>query len=724
MRAPRIATLMILLSSLFMLSIAAADVPMGWRWTLDRPFGDTAVKASSEDAGQWPASKAVDGITAEPEGIWQTERNNPDSAWLELHLDAPAMVRGVRICHQHNDGYYRSIDYSIACRAENEWKTMAEIEGNKTAGWREHRFEPVETDAIRIEITKSEHGFRMGFNEVEIIYAAEPTVGGKARVRMSEPYRCGPVPEMGMFMFDVETPEGARVEFATRTAPDAGGKPGAWSEWSAPITESPSRITSPVGEWLQCRARLFDSQAGRVVVDSVTLGWPECVNRLDIGQLVPQTNTDIGLAAHFRAPMDTRSMLRGEITLPGGARQTLDGGTWNASGQAFRFEPVSLGLNEGLAGLALGGARTAEGYPMLGYEMNLVVGDKPLLERVRGIAEWMIKNPQEAIFVEGYNQRTILALYEITGEQRYLDHVRKWVSWLLEYQKPEGYWPTGYGDVYFADTGSALGLFVNYYKFATPEERERIDTAFQRYVDLLLVRGDSTGKPFVHEDGSLGVGFDADKEGNVEGDLNKPYTISTALTGAEIFGALYYMQGNERYKEIAINACDWLLDTMVESGQIPYIIEDWNPDGKNQEWVWERWPYDTSAYAGEGFLSAWIYIDDPEFRKELGERVKPHIEWVLRTQNPDGSWATKGSGDQLRSHGIVNMLLWYYRDVDPDPRVLSAVQRWYLLVLDEDRSAYLKIPGDGIATSLGGRALVDIIRPGVDCYRWKDAKTE
>jgi hypothetical protein len=278
--------------------------------------------------------------------------------------------------------------------------------------------------------------------------------------------------------------------------------------------------------------------------------------------------------------------------------------------------------------------------------------------------------------------------------------------------------------VYFADTGSALGLFVNYYKFATPEERERIDTAFQRYVNLLLVRGDSTGRPFVHEDGSLGVGFDADKEGNVEGDLNKPYTISTALTGAEIFGALYYMQGNERYKEIAVNACDWLLDTMVESGQIPYIIEDWNPDGKNQEWVWERWPYDTSAYAGEGFLSAWIYIDDPEFRKELGERVKPHIEWVLRTQNADGSWATKGSGDQLRSHGIVNMLLWYYRDVDPDPRVLSAVQRWYLLVLDEDRSAYLKIPGDGIATSLGGRALVDIIRPGVDCYRWKDAKTE
>ncbi|MEA3365406.1 MAG: hypothetical protein U9Q79_07175, partial [Candidatus Hydrogenedentes bacterium] len=546
----------------------------------------------------------------------------------------------------------------------------------------------------------------------------------KGRVRVSEPYHCGPVSEMGMFSFDIETPEGARVEFATRTAPNDGGNPGSWSEWSAPITKSPARITSPPGEWVQCRAKLFDSPAGRVLVDSVTLGWPECVERMDLDVLVPQPNTTIGVVAQFAKPMDKQSTLQGEIALPGSAPEALGGGTWEPTGQTFRFESLPLGPNQGLGSLALGGARTADGYPMLGYEMNLVVGDEVLLQRVRNIAEWMMKNPNNAIFVEGYNQRTILALYEITGEQRYLDHVRKWVAWLLEYQKPEGYWPTGYGDVYFADTGSALGLFINYYKFATPEERERIDTAFQRYVDLLLVRGDSTGKPFVHENGSLGVGFDADKEGNIEGDLNKPYTISTALTGAEIFGALYYMQGDERYKKVAINACDWLLDTMAPSGQIPYYIEDWNPDGKSQEWVWERWPYDTSAYAGEGFLSAWTYIDDPEFRKELGERIKPHIEWVLRTQNADGSWAKKGSGDQKRSHGIVNMLLWYYRDVDPDPRVLSAVQRWYLLVLDEERSAYLKIPGDGIATSLGGRALVDIIRPRVDCYRWKDAKTE
>jgi len=218
-------------------------------------------------------------------------------------------------------------------------------------------------------------------------------------------------------------------------------------------------------------------------------------------------------------------------------------------------------------------------------------------------------------------------------------------------------------------------------------------------------------------------------DGKAQGDLNKPYTISTALTGAEIFAAWHYMKGDERYKQMAVKACDWLLDTMVgdkpphpmaQPGQIPYIIDDWNRGRKNQRYLWKKWPYDTSAYAGEGFIAAWIYIDDKVFREDLGRRVRPHIEWLLRTQNADGSWAKKSSGDQFRSHGVVNLLLWYYEKIERDQRIADALRRYVMLLLDKERSAYLRIPGNGIATSLGGRALVEIIRPGVDCYRWKD----
>jgi hypothetical protein len=100
-------------------------------------------------------------------------------------------------------------------------------------------------------------------------------------------------------------------------------------------------------------------------------------------------------------------------------------------------------------------------------EPSLVKDTKPLLERLKGIAKITMagefkggKEYKTSIFVEGYNERAILALYEITGEKFYLDHVRKWVGKLLDLQKPEGYWGTGYGDVYFADTGSALGLLM------------------------------------------------------------------------------------------------------------------------------------------------------------------------------------------------------------------------------------------------------------------------
>jgi hypothetical protein len=697
---------------------ACADVPRGWSTTLKRPYQDISVTASSEQGDRWPASKAIDGDTSEPEGIWQTLRDNPETAWLELQLVEPRTVKGVRIFHQKNAGYYRSIDYTIACWADGAWATVTTVEGNKETEWREHLFDPMRTGKMRITITKSEHGFRMGLNEVELVLEPEaPT--GQPRERLTEPISCGTVAELGQIAYSLTSPPGTSVDIRTRTAPDVNGAPGAWSDWSAPYTAGPSRITSPNGAWIQCRAVFHDTDGARAEVQGLTLGWPHCVERIELDELVPRPGEPVELAVHFREKMDRDSSVQAELTLAGQETRALADGAWDEPGLEWRFEPLAFN-EEGLGELVIGGACTANGSLMHGESTAIAVGEKPLLDRLVAIGEWMMENPHDAIFIEGYNERTLLGLFEITGEQRYLDHVRTWAQWLLKYQKPEGYWPTGYGDVYFADTGSALGLLINFYKFATDEEKKGIDLALQRYADLLLVRGDSQGRPFVHEDGSLGVGYKADKDGNVEADLNKQYTISTALTGAEIFGAMYYMTGNEQYKQIAMKACDWLLDTMVESGQIPYYIDDWNPDGKDEYWVWERWPYDTSAYAGEGFLAAWIYVDDPEFRERLGRRVKPHIEWVLRTQNDDGSWARKGSGDQLRSHGIINMLLWYNEHISADPRVVSAVQRWYLLVLDEEKSAYLRVPGDGIATSLTGRALLEIVRPGVDCYRWKD----
>ncbi|MEA3399719.1 MAG: discoidin domain-containing protein [Armatimonadota bacterium] len=705
----------------------SSEVSNGWRWATPFPFRGLTAVASSEQADHWPAAKAIDGDTSEPEGIWQTLRDSPESAWLEVQLDRPRRVAGVGIYHQDNPRYYRSVDYAIACWSEGEWQTVVEVEDNAQAGWRQHTFPPVETDAVRITITESEYGFRMGLNEVSLLLL--PEAAGAPTIHLSPVHRCDRVADMGVITWDAVVPEGASVELQTRTAPDEGGRPGRWSQWSPPYGRSGERITSPVGEWVQYRAIYRSSDAGEPTLRHVTLGSPRCVERLEVDAIVPTPGEPIEVGVRFGHGMDAASSVVGEIILPGGKPVILGGGRWSDRGRVWQFDPVTLGPDQGLATVPLAGARRLNGVLMLAEERPLIIGTEPILQRLRGIAEWIIENEQPAIFVEGYNERTLLALHEITGERRYLQHVRTWAGKLLDAQKPAGYWGTGYGDVYFADTGSALGLLINFYKFATPQERARIHTALERYLHLLLVEGDSTGKPFVHEDGSVGVGYHTDDQGNITKDLNKPYTIATALTGAEIFAAWYYMKGNERHKQIAIRACDWLLDTMVgpvppdplaEPGQIPYCIEDWNPGGRDRAWVWTRWPYDTSAYVGEGLIAAWTYIDDEQFRRRLVQRVRPHIQWLVRTQNADGSWAEKSSGDQLRSHGVVNLLLWYYHNVDPDPRIANAIRRYYALLVDEERGRYLQVPGNGIATCLAGRALVEIARPGVDCYRWRD----
>jgi heterodisulfide reductase subunit A-like polyferredoxin len=80
--------------------------------------------------------------------------------------------------------------------------------------------------------------------------------------------------------------------------------------------------------------------------------------------------------------------------------------------------------------------------------------------------------------------------------------------------------------------------------------------------------------------------------------------------------------------------------------------------------------------------------------------------------------------------GIVDYLIWYYEQVDRDPRVAGAVQRWDAYVLNpENAKAYGLLnagadPGPkdinncfNTATALTGRALADILSPGVDA-RW------
>ena len=111
------------------------------------------------------------------------------------------------------------------------------------------------------------------------------------------------------------------------------------------------------------------------------------------------------------------------------------------------------------------------------------------------------------------------------------------------------------------------------------------------------------------------------------------------------------------------------------------------------------------------------------------KRLDDAVAFVLKTQNADGTWAPPSNWDQKRSPGIINFLVWYYQHVEPDPRIPRATQKFEAFILDPENGRKFGMVNVGAAadpkdrsavnafdcvTGLTGRALADILQPGVD----------
>jgi hypothetical protein len=173
---------------------------------------------------------------------------------------------------------------------------------------------------------------------------------------------------------------------------------------------------------------------------------------------------------------------------------------------------------------------------------------------------------------------------------------------------------------------------------------------------------------------------------------------------------------------------------MREDGVIPYVLAGQGADikkkgdAKNDYNLWQKNIYQASTYVGEGILSFDLYCNNPAWRKEIRAAIKPQIEFLLRSQNPDGTWAQADSGDQKRTPGIANFLIWYYDKVQKDPRILQAVQKFDRVLADPQKAKDFGMLSAGnpdigggprhlrndVLTSLAGRALADILSPGID----------
>jgi hypothetical protein len=329
------------------------------------------------------------------------------------------------------------------------------------------------------------------------------------------------------------------------------------------------------------------------------------------------------------------------------------------------------------------------------------------------------------VFIGGYAMRTLAAGSVLLEEPRYLSTAVAWAESLLAWQDPAGYWTTGYSQhAYLADAASALGLLFVLHPRVDADRRARYEAATLRFV----AAAENTG--LVYDSGAWGVGWSAETA-TVLVPFRDPYTIASSLAGAMVSTWLHVHTGEEHHRERAGRALRWILSTMREDGVIPYVLAtdgadlDRADDPDHARVLYDEWRYDTSAYVGEGLIAFDRHGATPAWRAELREGIRPHVEFLLRSQNPDGSWGVPRSPDQKRSPGVANFLTWWLVDVEDDPRVRRALCRFeaFLGVREQARSFGIVPAGASgvqdhlIVTALTGRALASLLAPGIDT-RW------
>jgi len=367
---------------------------------------------------------------------------------------------------------------------------------------------------------------------------------------------------------------------------------------------------------------------------------------------------------------------------------------------------------------------------------------------LRELCDYVAQNKRDmpTIFVAGYYMRTLVAGYQILGDRRYLDVALAHGDALLAKQMPNGYWGTGYGNIYLADTANALGEILALDKHADPARRARYFAALKRLIEA--IERDKLIRP----SGALGTGFRAKPDGTILRLYEDDYTVSSALVGGETLIWMYAKTREEKYRQWGWDAVKWVLGTIREDGVIPYILPGEYADPKvkgdpeNDFNLWERLRYTNVTYVGEGILSFDLHCGKPAWQAEMRRKFKPVIEFVLRTQNADGSWGNtqpmlrsaanrspwnkRPFPDRRRSAGAVNVLTWWYNHVEKDPRALAAVRKFDRYITNPANAAdfgMLHRPpaaanatpqplhtDEDVATALTGRAIADILMPGVD----------
>jgi hypothetical protein len=86
-------------------------------------------------------------------------------------------------------------------------------------------------------------------------------------------------------------------------------------------------------------------------------------------------------------------------------------------------------------------------------------------------------------------------------------------------------------------------------------------------------------------------------------------------------------------------------------------------------------------------MAADALLGDPEILARLRQALPKHVDWLLRLQRPDGTWAGSAPGEFARTPSIIDFLIWYDQRCEPREDVRRAVRRASLVLIDGTRRA-------------------------------------
>ncbi len=378
------------------------------------------------------------------------------------------------------------------------------------------------------------------------------------------------------------------------------------------------------------------------------------------------------LTAMVRAPRTVAVNIEGALTVASGFRSAPPGKPFSAqmppgattyfavTFPASRFDPLRY--------TARAQVQTGDGPRDIA---ELVVDTRGVMT---ALCNFFVERQTEEGTFHGFGftderaARGLLAMYDMTGEEKYRDAAIRWGEHEIDIQREDGGYRMGYGisergeACYVADGGEiAIGM-VRLLNYLPDDRRAAFLDSLRRYFDYREANR--------LDDGKIGVGWvitgmwmqnfadDAKLDQAMRSDVSRGFVVGCTLASAAAFAQV---TGEQPDRDMVAHDSRWFLDDGIKATSVMAEAAQW----------------------------AHYFAPDEGLRVEFAQRMKDTlVPWPPKS---DSWWYTSGG----RGGVTLGALHYYATQIEADPVAQAEIMRGtYYMVGDQSPSGLLRVMED------------------------------